>query len=104
MRVLLDATAVPADRGGVGRYVDELVPELVAQGIDLVLVVQTRDVGHYRHLVPGAQIVAAPPRIASRPVRMLWEQVGLPALIRRVKPDILHSPHYTLPVDRKSVV
>ncbi|MDX6219094.1 MAG: hypothetical protein QOJ48_2306, partial [Frankiales bacterium] len=27
-RVLVDATAVPADRGGVGRYVDGLVTAL----------------------------------------------------------------------------
>ena len=98
MRVLLDATAVPADRGGVGRYVDEVAPELVAQGVDLVLVVQSRDVDHYRRLVPSARVVAAPSRIASRPVRMLWEQIGLPILIRKVKPDVLHSPHYTLPL------
>ena len=111
MRVLLDVTAVPADRGGVGRYVDELIPELVGQGIDLVLVVQVRDVGHYRRLVPEAQVIPAPSRITSRLARMLWEQVRLPVLIRRVKPDVVHSPHYTMPlltgvpvVDRKSVV
>ena len=28
VRVLLDGTAIPADLGGVGRYVDDLVPEL----------------------------------------------------------------------------
>lgn len=98
MRVLLDATAVPADRGGVGRYVDELVPELTAAGIDLVMVVQSRDVEHYRGLVPGAQIVAAPPAVARRPVRLVWEQIGLPLLVRRLKPAVLHSPHYTLPI------
>jgi glycosyltransferase involved in cell wall biosynthesis len=31
-------------------------------------------------------------------VRMSWEQVGLPALVRRVRPDVLHSPHYTVPL------
>lgn len=98
MRVLLDATAVPADRGGVGRYVDELVPELVRAGVDLVLVTQARDVGHYRSLAPGAEVISAPKAVERRPVRLLWEQVGLPALVRRVRPDVLHSPHYTLPV------
>lgn len=98
MRVLLDATAVPADRGGVGRYVDELAPELIAAGVDLVIVVQSRDVQHYESLLPGARVIAAPARAANRLVRMLWEQVGLPALIRQVKPDVLHSPHYTLPL------
>ena len=98
MRVLLDATAVPADRGGVGRYVDELAPELVAAGIDLVVIAQVRDVSHYEDLLPDAQVISAPARITSRPVRLLWEQLGLPAVVRRVKPDVLHSPHYTLPL------
>ena len=98
MRVLLDATAVPADRGGVGRYVDELAPELVEAGVDLVMVVQSRDVDHYQALVPEALVVAAPSMIARRPVRMVWEQIGLPLLVRRLKPKVLHSPHYTLPL------
>ena len=98
MRVLLDATAVPADRGGVGRYVDELAPELVALGVDLVVVAQSRDVTHYEALLPGAEVIAAPVAIARRPARMLWEQIGLPLLARRVRPDVLHSPHYTLPL------
>ena len=40
IRVLLDGTAIPADLGGVGRYVDDLVPELVEQGVDLTRAVQ----------------------------------------------------------------
>ena len=34
-RVLLDATAIPAERGGVGRYVDNLVEALDAAGAAL---------------------------------------------------------------------
>src|ERR1017187_2144569 len=34
-RVLVDATAVPADRGALGRYVDGLVIALEAAGADL---------------------------------------------------------------------
>ncbi|PFG32535.1 glycosyltransferase family 4 protein [Sanguibacter antarcticus] len=98
MRVLLDATAVPADRGGVGRYVDDLVPELVRAGVDLVMAVQRRDVEHYRELVPLATIVAAPGATERRAARLVWEQVGLPALVRSVRPDVLHCPHYTLPL------
>jgi glycosyltransferase involved in cell wall biosynthesis len=98
MRVLLDATAVPVDRGGVGRYVDELVPELVRAGADLVLAVQARDADHYGRLVPTAEIVPAPAAASRRSVRMAWEQIGLPALVRSVRPDVVHSPHYTMPV------
>ena len=43
-RVLLDATAVPADRGGVGRYVDGLVgAPLRGRRSDLVVVCQRSD-------------------------------------------------------------
>lgn len=98
MRVLIDATAVPADRGGVGRYVDELVPELDRLGTDLVLAVQSRDVPHYRALAPRARVVGAPAAVARRPVRMAWEQTLLPLLARRVGADVVHSPHYTMPV------
>jgi glycosyltransferase involved in cell wall biosynthesis len=30
--------------------------------------------------------------------RLAWEQSGLPLLIRQVRPDVVHSPHYTLPL------
>lgn len=96
LRVLVDATAVPADRGGVGRYVDEVLPELGALGVDLVVAAQDRDGDFYGELLPGAEVV--PVRgLARRPVRMAWEQSGLPALSRRMGADVLHSPHYTLP-------
>jgi glycosyltransferase involved in cell wall biosynthesis len=98
MRVLIDATAVPADRGGVGRYVDELVPELDRLDLELVLAVQHRDLAHYRALAPGARVVTAPPTAARRAVRMVWEQTLLPALARRVRADVVHSPHYTMPL------
>ena len=48
MRVLIDATAVPADCGGVGRYVDELVPALVRIGAQVAAVVQERDIDALR--------------------------------------------------------
>jgi glycosyltransferase involved in cell wall biosynthesis len=96
--VVVDATAVPADRGGVGRYVDELLPALVDEGADLAVVVQAHDVEYYRALLPGVDLLAAPPAIARAAVRFAWEQAGLPALVRRSRADVLHSPHYTMPL------
>jgi glycosyltransferase involved in cell wall biosynthesis len=96
--VLVDATAVPLDRGGVGRYVDEVLPELVAAGTDLVVVCQPRDEEHYRRLLPGVPVHRAPAAVARRPVRLLWEQVALPLLARRVGAGVLHCPHYTMPL------
>jgi glycosyltransferase involved in cell wall biosynthesis len=34
----------------------------------------------------------------SRATRLIWEQVGLPASVRRLRLDVLHSPHYTMPL------
>lgn len=98
MRVLVDATAVPADRGGVGRYVDELLGALVDLDVDLAVVAQPRDVDALAAALPGARIVAAPAALARRPARLAWEQVGLPRLARRLGADVLHCPHYTLPL------
>lgn len=97
-RVLMDATAVPEDRGGVGRYVDQLIRALDAEGADLVVVCQPRDLEHYGKLAPCAEVVAAPRGVARRSVRLLWEQTGLPRLAGRVGADVLHCPHYTMPV------
>jgi glycosyltransferase involved in cell wall biosynthesis len=96
--VAVDATAVPADRGGVGRYVDELLPALAAEGANLVIVCQAHDVAHYEKLAPGADVCAAPAAAARRPVRLAWEQVGLAGVARQAGADVLHCPHYTMPL------
>lgn len=97
LRVLVDATAVPPDRGGVGRYVDAVLPALAALGVDLVVAAQRRDAAGLAALVPAATVVPVPPAVERRPVRLAWEQTALPALVRRVRADVLHSPHYTMP-------
>lgn len=97
MRVLLDATAIPADRGGVGRYVDAVLPALAQQGVDLVVACQTRDAAATAALVPTAEIVTAPSQVSRASARMVWEQVGLPGLVRSTAAEVLHSPHYTMP-------
>lgn len=97
-RVLVDATAIPADRGGVGRYVDGLVHGLAALQADLAVACQPSDVEHFAALAPAAAVVPGPEALSNRPARLAWEQVGLPAVVRRVGAHVLHSPHYTLPL------
>jgi glycosyltransferase involved in cell wall biosynthesis len=97
-RILVDATAVPANRGGVGRYVDQLLPALSAHGADLAVVCQRRDVEHYGKLTPSSEVVAAPERVTGRPARLVWEQTGLPRLAERLGVDVIHCPHYTMPL------
>jgi glycosyltransferase involved in cell wall biosynthesis len=94
----VDATAVPADRGGVGRYVDGLVGALAAKGADLALACQRADAERYSRMAPDARVVAGPAAIAHRPARLAWEQTGLPLVAEQVEADVIHSPHYTLPL------
>jgi len=97
-RVLVDATAVPADRGGVGRYVDGLIAALGGLDADLAVASQRSDVERYGRLAPHAQVVSGPTAIAHRPARLAWEQTGLPLLAQQVGADVIHSPHYTMPL------
>ncbi len=97
-RVLLDATAIPADRGGVGRYVDNLAAALDAAGAALSIVCQRRDAETFSALAPGSRIIAAAEELDNRAVRLTWEQTTLPRLARRLPVDVLHCPHYTMPL------
>ncbi|WP_242903240.1 glycosyltransferase family 4 protein [Actinomadura terrae] len=97
-RILLDTTAVPADRGGLGRYVDGLLTALHAQGADLAVACQRADQERYERLVPGTRIVSGPPGLAHRATRLAWEQTGLPHVAASVGADVLHLPTYTMPV------
>lgn len=97
-RVLVDATAVPADRGGVGRYVDGLVEALDAAGASLALVCQRADAERYARLAPHTEVVPGPPAISHRPARLAWEQTGIAKLAEQVAADVVHSPHYTMPL------
>src|SRR2546423_2487998 len=97
-RVLVDATAVPADRGGVGRYVDGLLPARGDAGADLAIVGQRADAERYGRLTPSARIVPGPPAISHRATRLAWEQTGLPLAAEQVEAQVIHSPHYTMPL------
>jgi len=97
-RVLVDATAVPADRGAVGRYVDGLMSALEAAGADLAVACQRADEERYARLIPHAQVVAAPTAIAHRAARLAWEQSGLPLVAQQVGADVIHAPHYSMPL------
>ncbi|HSP37561.1 MAG TPA: glycosyltransferase family 1 protein [Frankiaceae bacterium] len=97
-RVLVDATAVPADRGGVGRYVDGLIAALGAAEADIAVVCQRSDAERYGRIAPNAAVVPGPAAIAHRPARLAWEQTGLGQVAAQVNAQVLHSPHYTMPL------
>ena len=97
-RVLLDATAIPAERGGVGRYVDNLSEALDAAGAALSVVCQHRDAETFARLAPHSRIIPTAEELGSRPARLAWEQTTLSRLAKRLPVDVIHSPHYTMPL------
>lgn len=96
--VLLDCTALPANRGGVGRYIEGLLPEFPPDKLRLVIVAQERDARDFAAMAPSAEIVTVPKAYENRVLRILWEQFGLPRRARRLRVDVVHSPHYTFPL------
>ncbi len=97
LRLSLDVTAVPADPVGAGRYTVDLVTALAARpDVDLTLWSRTGDVARWEGWAgPSGSVRAAAPE--RRPLRLVWEQVRLPGLLRGAGVDVHHGPHYTMP-------
>lgn len=96
VRICLDASAVPTDPAGAGRYTIDLAAALARRiDVSVTFVVRNGDSERWEELSPGSEIVAAAP--ARRPLRLAWEQARLPALLKRLEVDLHHSPHYTMP-------
>jgi glycosyltransferase involved in cell wall biosynthesis len=98
VRVLLDCTALPPRRGGVGRYLEGILSGLSADQVLLTLVVQGRDRAALSSIAPWARIQTVSPLLHARPIRFAWEQTTLPSLARKLGVDVIHSPHYTFPL------
>jgi glycosyltransferase involved in cell wall biosynthesis len=93
----LDVSAVPVRPGGAGYYTIALARGLAARpDVDLTLIARRDDGERWGEVAGGgARVRAAVPN--SRPGRLLFEQVGLPSLIRSLGVAVHHGPHYTMP-------
>lgn len=97
LRVGIDVSAVPAKPAGAGRYVIELVKQFrEIQSFELALLARRDDPERWRLLVPQATVKPVVP--IARPLRLLWEQAGLPFVVSFANLGIYHGPHYTMPV------
>jgi len=95
IRVLIDATAIPRDRGGVGRYIDGLLDALSDLHSGVAAIAHPVDAAVFA--TRGIEVIPAPWWIDRAPLRLLWEQMVLPGVVSRGRFDVLHSPHYTFP-------
>lgn len=95
MRIAIDARLYGLQHRGLGRYLYELLPALAAldRQTDYILLVDPK--ATLPKLPPNFHTVPAPWRVYS------WgEQVKLPALLWRLKPDLVHFPHFAGPIFR----
>jgi glycosyltransferase involved in cell wall biosynthesis len=88
MRVFLDARRAQwMPHTGIGRYVSSLVTSASSRsGLTL-----TPFVSAGQATPPGWRSVAPGLRSSER---VIWEQISLPMVVRREKPDIVHLPWY----------
>ena len=82
----------------MGRYVDGLIGALARTDADIAIVCQRADAERYGRMDERAEVVPGPAAISHRPARLAWEQTGLPLVAQQVNADVVHSPHYTMPL------
>ena len=97
VRVLLDVSAVPERPVGAGRYTVALAEGLATRAdVELHLLARRNDTSRWVQLAPTAAVIGSAP--AQRPARLAWEQARGPSLAKRLRADVWHGPHYTMPV------
>lgn len=98
LRIAFDATAIPENRAGAGIYIFSLVKALAQVDRDNEYFIFVKPEHGEEFGVLGPNFRLMPVSVSSAPRRLVWEQSGLPMALRRLKVDVLHSPHYTTPL------
>jgi glycosyltransferase involved in cell wall biosynthesis len=93
MKIVLDFRIFGPQRGGLGRYNEKLLINLVS--LDLV--------NEYVVLFYDDQAkISLPKNFQIKIVRYRWyslaEQIFLPFILYRLKPDLVHFPHFNVPI------
>ena len=95
MRLALDASAVPDQPAGAGRYVVELARRLPGRGLDTTLVTRRGDDVRWHDYSPEARIAPRVPR--ARVARLFYEATRLGTSDVARAAEVWHGPHYTMP-------
>ena len=92
MRVAIDARKL--HDFGIGTYIRNLLRHLarIDRDSEYVLLCREADIGVAAQLGPNFRAVLEP-----SPNYSLREQIHVPWILRRERPDVFHAPHYVLP-------
>jgi glycosyltransferase involved in cell wall biosynthesis len=97
VRVLIDVSAVPARPVGAGVYTIGIASGMSKRReIELHLLTRRGDADRWQELAPAAELHPLTPN--RRPARLLWEQAAGPRAAHKLRPDVWHGPHYTMPL------
>jgi glycosyltransferase involved in cell wall biosynthesis len=100
LRLSLDVTAVPTNPVGAGQYTLQLAHALDQRpDAELLVVARRRDGSRWRAVTPGSGVITVAPEL--RPLRLAWEQIRLPVLLKHQTVAVHHGPHYTMPEHSK---
>ncbi|HET9362699.1 MAG TPA: glycosyltransferase, partial [Vicinamibacterales bacterium] len=92
MRVAIDTRKV--HDFGIGTYIRNLLRQLarIDRETEYVLLCREEDLGIAAQLGPNFRTIREP-----SPNYSLREQIHIPWVLRRERPDVYHAPHYVLP-------
>lgn len=98
MRIGVDATAMPLQRTGAGNYIFNLIQSLARVDRSNEYVIFGKAAHEVELGVDGPNVTFVRREFAGRGLRLAWEQLGLPTQVKAHRLDVLHSPHYTMPL------
>src|SRR5215510_14582710 len=98
MNVAIDLTALLPEATGVDNYLVRLVVHLsrIDHANHYTLFINYADLGQFRGRLPS-NFAIIPCAIRPRPVRLLFQQLGLPVAARLLGVEVIHSPSFIMP-------
>lgn len=97
MKIVIDARFWGIENTGIGRYVMELISEIgdISSRHTFYLLFKKKYFDDFDKLNLPSNFI---PILADIPHYSFKEQYLLPLILSRIKPDILHIPHFNIPV------
>ena len=100
MRIAIDLTSLPTQLVGVGTYAKSLITSLAQYDTNnqYFIFIKREHSNVFAINQNNINVIYQKNILRNKILRVLWEQFILPIYIKRLKIDLLHSIHYTIPL------
>lgn len=104
MRIAINTLGSSSLKVGVGNYVIHLVHELakIDKQNQYYIIANKKNARFFSTKNPALKILITPNYTAIKPLRILWEQLLLPFIIKKNEINLLHSPGFIAPLIKTS--